>query len=227
MAGARFNGQEDIGMDVESKLYDSLKTLSKLAISALVAVVGLSVYLIQRSVDVAVDWTDPFSPKPQSEHWGLAFSFMTLSIMWPVVLGALCAAFRVVVMKVTAVLSLLRERSDDLSAELLSALTPLLPPPRLLNRASVRVALCLFPFVALGSFVASQVLAFFKYGRGTAFFFRDPVTLDARVWILLNCGAQLCAVLLGASLMMRFPSAVKHYLGWTSDLPKRKHSGTK
>src|ERR1039457_3273739 len=97
-------------MDLPDKLLDSAKTLSKTTGLLILVIVCLSVYLLQRALEVsleavtsglenlALQRTLGFGPgslaMPQAAVFGLRFSFDAMTIFWPVVLGFLCIAFR-------------------------------------------------------------------------------------------------------------------------------------
>jgi hypothetical protein len=110
------------------QVLSTAQVLSKQVLVLLIATLVLSLYLIQRGFAevitggiFTVQQPGGQPGGPQLERWGLSFSYLALSVFWPLVLGSCCVAFQMVLLKRHSLL-------DQLDKPL-SSTSPLYSPP--------------------------------------------------------------------------------------------------
>ena len=85
-------------MDVQEKLVDSHKSISRIIATLLILIFVLSVYVIQRAL-VIVGASPDLLRALTSNHavqisfFNLGFSYTTMTVLWPAVLGGLCLIY--------------------------------------------------------------------------------------------------------------------------------------
>lgn len=80
-------------MTKEEKFLDSFKQVSLLHVSCCAIVLCLCGYLLDRSMLVIGGEINPVDSARQTEGFGLEYSYLVMSIAWPIVLGVFCFAF--------------------------------------------------------------------------------------------------------------------------------------
>jgi len=118
-------------MDLTEKLLESHKALSRVTTGIFVAVLFFCMYLVQRALSVIASAQVLLFPGGQKQwsYLGLELSFKTLTYLWPLLLGALCLGFSLLVSKQILALSLLKKESPSLASDQLYALDPFLVTP--------------------------------------------------------------------------------------------------
>jgi hypothetical protein len=128
----------DGNMDATDKLLDSAKTLSKAAETAILAIICVSFYLAQRFLQVfyvvtrklawmSLDQTREFYNDlfhSQGGIFGLSYSYGTMTVFWPIVLGFLCILFRELVRRRQTVVKRLADTLDPSDRALIGQLDP-------------------------------------------------------------------------------------------------------
>lgn len=86
-------------MDLEERLLDSHKVLSKLVASVLLVILVTSLYVLQRALAVIGNSPDllqsVMSTGVQVNFLQLGFSYQAMTAIWPGVLGGLCILYRI------------------------------------------------------------------------------------------------------------------------------------
>jgi len=80
-------------MDIDEKRIDALNQVSKLQISCYVVTLCISAYMFDRTVKMFGDEAGPLDLVRQVEGIGLEYSYFTLSILWPLILGVFSTMF--------------------------------------------------------------------------------------------------------------------------------------
>lgn len=187
---------------------DTLRTLSKSLVALGVGVLALSVYLLQRAADIIVFGlqpsggigVDPMSRQPQTLQYGLKFSYLTLSIVWPIVLGVLCTVFIAVSQKRASIVAAISETGQD-GAE------AILADPFYFTTSTDRQRRLLVSFgwlpsasiICVGAaqlFVALALSNVVTLGRQAA--------IHPNAWVALNGVLQVIGVSLGLRLVWDF-----------------------
>ncbi len=189
-------------MDFDKTL-EEFKATSQQALVAATSVAVVSVYLLQRAGDIFVFGLDPLSPNPQLEQFGLKFSYVTMSIAWPIVLAILCAAFRVLVARRTKLLTVLQptDVTADVEADLFSLLSSLRGSTRLLVRI-----IGLLPIFGLMAMVLPQAFIWITYKSPYSVyeFGAGRSMLHPTVWLAVNLGFQAIGVGLSIGPVLDF-----------------------
>src|SRR5262245_43151658 len=152
-------------MNVNDKLLDSMKTLTTQALTLILALVVVSVYLLQRAAEAAFGTLDVLAVHYQRAVWGFGFSYFTLSFVWPLILAALGIACTAVMLKLRMTWERLKKNLADSPTEDVEALRPLVFTP--FGSGAPRswwTVAGLLPLIAVAVHVGSIGLAFFlKY----------------------------------------------------------------
>lgn len=204
-------------MDIQDKLLASATVLSKTGLALLLSIATISAYLIQRSISVMANWTNPLNPQPQAARLGLAFSYLTLSILWPLILGALCLAFGRISRKRSHVLSTLRRELREVDDDIFNSLDPFLfnLPESLPAFRFVRAVFWL-PITSISLLLFSQVIAYLRFsGPVEETFLMGYVlsSITATLWAGVNLLLQLLAVIVAFVWVRHFPVAAHEFLG--------------
>jgi hypothetical protein len=115
------------------KLVDSLRMGSAAAITLMIGIATVSVYLLQRSIryfanppDIPSMYLSSGGEGFQINFWGLQFGYETLTLIWPAVLGGLCFACSALLRKRLLILEHLQRLNPELQPDHLEALDPFL-----------------------------------------------------------------------------------------------------
>jgi hypothetical protein len=189
----------------EGPLLETLRFESKAALSLLVAVALVSAYLLQRTGQILVFGLDPLSPQPQASQIGLEFSYLTLSVAWPIVLGVLCTSCDFVARKRLGILKELNNRG--LATADVALLDPLyFTLPRTLSLRLLLWLLGLAPVTSIALVFGAQLsVTVSRFLEGHA-----DITLTGYhwipvdIWVLLNLVVQCLAVGVGVTLTWSF-----------------------
>ena len=138
-------------VNIQDNLLKSLKTLSSILATIFILIVVLCAYLIQRSAIILTSIPSLiFDGGIQVSLWGLEFSYRTLTILWPAVLGGICLSFYLLNSKRLFIVSRLTEHSQPLSVDLISTIDPLLITPKTCGLSDIP---SLFKFAAILPFL--------------------------------------------------------------------------
>jgi hypothetical protein len=202
-------------MDYESELINSLRSASRSALTLLVFVLVVSVYMGQRAVlvlsyvpDVA-KVRDPYGDIPQVAIVGMQFTYGTLSRIWPLILGALCLCFRHMVGRQLWMWRRLLAIDPHLSESELLLLDPIgLAGPSPIPGRAKRVAWTIItaaPLVALSLHLATTTIPTLANGLPLARFYVDTATGIQTVFRMVVASASAAIGVWGA---MSFPRSV-------------------
>ncbi len=180
---------------------DSLKTISKATIKLLVGIFVLSIYFIQRALYVFTDVSDLSKWKSgyQINFLGLEFSYRTLTLIWPLILGTLCLSFYYLTEKQIFIWSCLRRDFKEFSNEILPSIDPFLITPRRINIPGSKLIwhfIFLVPIFAIiihfSSGLSTLIMVFFKAG-----FFTIISTLNILITTLFLFVSSIFGILSG------------------------------
>ena len=83
-------------MDIYQLKLNSLNQLYKFKLVLLLVILIISIYLLDRGILTLLGRVSPLGQQQQVEIQGLDFSYITLSILWPLILASVTALFNVV-----------------------------------------------------------------------------------------------------------------------------------
>lgn len=112
------------------RLIESLRTVSWSILMLIAVVLVVSVYIIQRSLIGAMSVRDAYFVSimshalPQVMIGGLAFSYRTLTLLWPIILGTASLCFTFMVQKQLYIWKYVQQSDPSLSPEVAFALDP-------------------------------------------------------------------------------------------------------
>ena len=217
----------------------TVQVLSKQVLLLLVATLVISVYLIQRSVSELLLGNVNMSTAGQMSSWGRSFSYLTLSLIWPLVLGCCCVAFQVLLKRH----SILDQLSGPIGLIKLKSLKTLDPwqfdlasyagLPRF-ARYLFRWLLALTPLLSMIALLGAQIVAFLRYAGsipaqlGSERYLPEvlfpggieypgptaPMWLFSTSFMVCYLVAQLASLAAGLILISDFPRYVSQYLGF-------------
>ncbi|MFY9820557.1 MAG: hypothetical protein WAM82_04195 [Thermoanaerobaculia bacterium] len=183
----------------------ALRSLSKLLDLLAAAILLLSAYLVQRAAEILVYGLDPLSRRPQIEQYGLKFSYLTLSVVWPIAAGLFAAAFAGVRAKRDAVVAAMAAKGIDVrEARLADAFYITIDSVG--QRRLLRI-LGWAPLVSIVTLAASQLSVALVYSpvlrRSETYTF----SLEPRVWVAVNAVLQVLSAGVGIWLTATFACA--------------------
>jgi len=100
-------------MDVIEKRIESLQKIARLQTIVLAVVICISVYMFDRTSMVISGKINPFDSARQASGLGLDYSYFTLSIFWPLILGVACEIYRILTVRVNALCEIIRKEDDS------------------------------------------------------------------------------------------------------------------
>lgn len=104
-------------MDFQEKLFLATQAATKASLAVLLLVWVITLYLFQRAILAFIEKVQVFDPNSQFRYESLDFSFLGMSMTWPLVLGFLCLLF-----------TRIHQRIADLLEQQLRGSTSALPP---------------------------------------------------------------------------------------------------
>ena len=159
-------------MDLEQRLLDSHKTLSRINATVVALILVMSVYVLQRALAVIVGSPELLSSLTSNEgfqirFFQLGFSYNTMTVLWPGVLGGLCVLYATLENKRNRIEHSVRRLGGAMRDADMLELDPLHVSPSLFGSATSRwVArgLAIFPAVAVTAHVAMILMWAFSLG---------------------------------------------------------------
>ncbi len=114
-------------INIYDSLLKSIKALSSVLATIFIIIIVLCTYIIQRSVIIFTDIpTLIYDGGEQVKLWAFVFSYRTLTILWPAILGTVCLSYYLLSTKRLYIVGLLRKKYTDLSVDLIVTMDPLL-----------------------------------------------------------------------------------------------------
>ena len=158
-------------MNIEEKLTESHKTLSKIMAPLMTIIFVVTIYIVQRSLSVIGG--SPrlledliYGENRQINLYSLEFSYRTMTIMWPGVLGALCVVYYLLERKRNQIEISFNEIKTSKKIDI-SYFDPFYIPASLFKSKITRLIgqyFATFPLLAIGSHLMMIFMWLYKVG---------------------------------------------------------------
>lgn len=150
-------------MDLAEKLLESHKALSRINVTLLAAVLVMSVYVLQRAlavIGVSPDLLRGLTSKDlvQISFFDLGFSYRTMTVLWPGVLGGLCLLYTILEAKRGRIERALRGMNDSAQRVEVAEVDPLHVSASLLQSRLTRRMATVFALFPLTAIVAHLIM---------------------------------------------------------------------
>jgi hypothetical protein len=109
-------------MDIKEKLLESVKGISTAYFGVSLLLVASSLYLISRSINVSFGKVNPTSFTSQASYIDLQFTYLTLTILWPIIIGILCLALVALCKREIEIMTILKRELKEVDPLTVNAL---------------------------------------------------------------------------------------------------------
>ncbi len=207
--------------NINDKLVSSLKTTSSILTSLFIILLVFCAYLVQRSFLVLTEIPNLiFERGPQLRMWVFQFSYQTLTILWPAIMGGFCFTFYMMQKKRRFIIKKLQTKSDVYADDILIAIDPFMITPKTVgvdNKSFLFRIIALIPMFTLWWHLAFTIIPFFLSNNSFSGLFNGP---HSKQYIIIYLLTSLASYF-GFLGVFRYKEAILDIISYPEEKAKK------